>query len=273
MKHSKFSNTAFFVFLILQSFPLLWLLITSIKKDTGLFVWDSFNVVKELTFSNFIKLFTEHNFILWLRNSFIISTLAAMIATVAGWFFSLSIQLFVPSFFQKLKALVLIAYLIPSMFLIMSLQQVIDKFFGWPTLILLSFCYQFFLLPVAVWISGSYVSQIPSSLIALSCLDDLGLSDRIRLLVSPFVGKGIVAVFSLCFVMAFQEYLYALVFLKGEEWLTIPLGLTSLQAGDVFNWGVIAAGAISMTILVLGVLFLIGKGLFGALHHIVVERS
>jgi multiple sugar transport system permease protein len=269
MKHSKFFNSAIFIFLILQSFPLLWLLIASIKVETGLFTWDSFNVVKEFTLSNFVLLFTKHNFFLWLRNSFLISTLAATIATTAGWIFSLSIQLFVPSFFQKLRALVLVAYLIPSMFLIMSLQQVLDRFYGWVILLLLSLCYQFFLLPVAVWVSGSYASQIPNSLIALSCLDELGLVERIKLMVLPFVGKGIVAVFSLCFVMAFQEYLYALIFLKGEEWLTIPVGLTSLQAGDVFDWGIIAAASILVTILVLSILFLIGKKLLIALRYII----
>lgn len=271
MRHSKISGFMIVMFLFIQNFPLLWLFITSITVETGLFTLNSHSLT-DLTLSNFSRLFSDYNFLLWLRNSFFVSIFAATIATIFGWFFSLSIQLFVPSFFQRLRALVLVAYLIPSMFLVLALQQVLDRISGLGSLVILGFCYQFFLLPVSVWISSSYVSRIPKSLIALSCLDRLGLLDRIKLIVKPFVVKGIAAVFSLCFVMAFQEYLYALVFLKEENLLTLPLGLTSLQAGDVYEWGVIAAGSVSATILIIIMLILLGGKIGGAIRHF-GERS
>jgi ABC-type glycerol-3-phosphate transport system permease component len=266
MRHFKISGFTIAILLFIQNFPLLWLFITSITSETGLFTLNN-RVLSALTLSNFSHLFSKYNFLLWLRNSLLLSIFAATIATIFGWFFSLSVQLFVPSFFQRLKALLLVAYLIPNMFLVLALQQLLDRISGLGLLVTLGFCYQFFLLPVSVWISSSYVSRIPKSLIALSCMDELRLLERIRLIAKPFVVKGISAVFSLCFVLAFQEYLYALVFLKEENLLTIPLGLTSLQAGDVYEWGVIAAGSISTSLLIIVILIIFGGKVGSAIRN------
>ena len=49
--------------------------------------------------------------------------------------------------------------------------------------------------------------------------------------------------FVFAFLLAWGEYIYALTLISTPRWKTVPVGIALLQGGDIYNWGMIMAGA------------------------------
>ena len=76
----------------------------------------------------------------------------------------------------------------------------------------------------------------------------------------PLAMPNIIVTAVLVFITAWNEYIFATVFITGETNYTLALGLFSLQATDYSrNWPLFAAAAILTSIPVLFVFFYIQK--------------
>ena len=67
----------------------------------------------------------------------------------------------------------------------------------------------------------------------------------------PLAGPGLAAVTMFSFIRAWNEFLFALVFLQAHELFTLPIGLASFQEEFTFRWDLIMAGAGIITLPVL----------------------
>ena len=76
----------------------------------------------------------------------------------------------------------------------------------------------------------------------------LGTFHRVIL---PLAGPGLAAVTMFSFIRAWNEFLFALVFLQAHELFTLPIGLASFQEEFTFRWDLIMAGAGIITLPVL----------------------
>src|SRR2546425_10383441 len=65
---------------------------------------------------------------------------------------------------------------------------------------------------------------------------------------SPLTTPGIMAAALFAFTLAWNEFLYALVFVHDTELKTIPVGLNDLMFGDIFLWGQLMAAAVVTTL-------------------------
>jgi ABC-type glycerol-3-phosphate transport system permease component len=70
-------------------------------------------------------------------------------------------------------------------------------------------------------------------------------------------------------VLAFHEYIFAFVTLRDSAWQTVPVGLASMQAGDVYQWPLISAAAVVVSIMCCTFLVAFGRTLSRAVEEIV----
>ena len=61
------------------------------------------------------------------------------------------------------------------------------------------------------------------------------------------------------FTQAWNEFLYALVFITDVKLRTLPVGLSSFITGDVYGWGYLMAGAVLTTLPVIAVYIYLQK--------------
>jgi multiple sugar transport system permease protein len=69
----------------------------------------------------------------------------------------------------------------------------------------------------------------------------------------PLAGPGILAAALYAFTQAWNEFLYALVFITNAKLRTLPVGLSGFITGDVYGWGYLMAGAVLTTLPVIAV--------------------
>ncbi len=71
-----------------------------------------------------------------------------------------------------------------------------------------------------------------------------GLTPRLAPRPSP---PGVLAASLYAFTQAWNEFLYALVFITDVKLRTLPVGLSTFITGDVYGWGFLRAGAVLTT--------------------------
>jgi multiple sugar transport system permease protein len=252
--------------ILVQELPLLWMLSTALRPETGFLLPTS--TWREITLSNFGRLITSTNFLRWCLNSVMVSVVSAGTAAVLGNLFALSLRFVQMRVYRHVRNLVLAAYVVPSMFLVLPIQWGLASFPRLASLFFLPLIYQVFLLPVCVWIGSSYVDRIPLGVIAMARLEHLDMWSAIRLVYIPYAGRALWVSFALSLVLSMQEYVYGFLLLSDQHWHTLPVGIAALQAGDIYQWSLIAAAGVVCSLIAIMILISCNRLLFGAMTRV-----
>lgn len=223
-----------------------------------------------VTLANFEDVFQNTLTLDWLQNSLLVSllTVAASVAVGApgGYVLSRGRSRLVSGYSLILfvvQSLPTITMVIPLFMLFASLGLV-DNLGG------LTIVYVGGAVPVATWMMAAYFDSIPVSLEESAWIDGCSIFTGFLRVVLPNSLPGILSTAVFSFLLAWNDYLVVLVFLKTDTTFTLPVGLQSFFQQNTTDWSSVMAVAVIMLIppiLVFGVLnryFSLG-GLGGAL--------
>lgn len=99
-------------------------------------------------------------------------------------------------------------------------------------------------LPTSIYMLKGYFDTIPYEIEEAGKIDGLNYVQSIFYIVAPLSMSGIVSVFVYAFMVAWNDYLYATVFLSSSELFTLPIGLNSLFNRPDYVWGRMMAAAL-----------------------------
>lgn len=121
-------------------------------------------------------------------------------------------------------------------------------------------------LPVSLYMLGNYFRSIPESLEEAAQIDGCSRFKTIFLIIVPLSLPMLVTVYIYAFMIAWNEYLFASVFLKNfNEFYTLPIGLKSLFVSKNAIWDRIMAASILTALPVVFVFMTFEKHLIGGL--------
>jgi ABC-type glycerol-3-phosphate transport system permease component len=225
-------RTGFFallaVFVVVSLFPFYWIVITSLKSNAVLAQGTTSLLPSRVTFSNYIDDFTQQDFIRPLINSAIVclsaTVLTVVIASMAGYALS--------STRIRGRPLVMGFILIAGFFPILALVGplfIAYKHTGllnsYPALIL---AYLIYTLPLATWLLSSYFSQIPKELEEAAIVDGLTRVQALRKVIMPVALPGVFTAAILAFILAWNDFTFALSFMTTPNMYTAPVAIVSL---------------------------------------------
>lgn len=229
--------------------PFYWIFITAFKTElqqttqVGNVFWPD-----PWTTSQFDKLVTTHPFWLWFRNTvtvaLITTLLSVSLASLSGY--ALARLKFLGA--QTLSVVVLLTYLVPSALLFIPLYQILSQLKLINSLGSLIVTYPTFALPYASWMLMGYFRNIPEELDQAAMLDGATRFQSFWKITLPLAKPALLAVALFTFTNAWNEFLFAFVFLSKENLKTLPVGLQGLILGDVIPWGQLMAASIIMAV-------------------------
>jgi multiple sugar transport system permease protein len=121
-------------------------------------------------------------------------------------------------------------------------------------------------LPVSLYMLGNYFRTIPFSIEEAAMIDGCTRFETIVRIIVPLSVPALATVFIYAFMIAWNEYLYASVFLKAyKELYTLPIGLKSLFMSKNAIWDRIMAGSMLTAVPVVVMFMLVQKNLAGGL--------
>ena len=239
--------------LLLVLFPFYWMTITSFKTEDQMrslvsMFWPSPFVVE-----NYTQLLTRTDFAIWYRNSALVAISSTLVATAIGTIgaYALARLRFLGRAF--LSSATLITYLVPPSILFIPLYAQIRTMGLADSLAGLVAAYPSFTVPFVTWLLMGYFGSIPEELEEAAMIDGATRFGAFRRIILPLAAPGVLAAGLFAFTQAWNEFLYALVFISDVKQRTLPVGLSTFITGDVYGWGYLMAGAVLTTLPVIGV--------------------
>ena len=238
-------------------FPIYYMLIVSLKTPKDIYRTPSL-LPTNATLQNYIDLFTKQNFVLNIRNSLIVAGLATVISVAISCFAAYSLVRLRYRYRALLGRFILFTYLTPGALLFIPLSVIIARLQLGNTLHGLIFVYLTFAAPLSTWLLMGYFRSIPADLEEQAMVDGATRLLALWRIVLPLTAPGLIAVSVFTFTGAWNELLFALIFITSPKLQTVPVAVSYLITGDVFRWGLIMAGSVSAAVPVM-VLYYLGQ--------------
>jgi multiple sugar transport system permease protein len=230
------------IWLIFTLFPLYFMIITSLKPVEEINRMIPTFWPHTLKLSNYAGIFADPGSLKSLADSVIVSVantaLSLLLGTLAGYalarwirgaagenlaFWILSNRMFPP-----------VAVIIPMFFLFDSMPWGTDSYFS---LIVL---YLVFNLPLATWLMMVFFRDAPRELEEAAYLDGFTPLRTFFRITLPLVFPGMISVAMLCWIFAWNEYLFANL-LTGTAVKTFPVHIPTFTLGSQSLWNLIMA--------------------------------
>ena len=180
-------------------------------------------------------------FIRYFINSFLLSAGAAFISMLLAVFGAYSFSRLKYRGRKVIQRGVLSVYMVGGVLLLVPLYQMSVKIglatSVWGSILSLLLVYIIQTLPVSLYMLGNYFRTIPYSLEEAAAMDGCSRIESIFRIILPLSVPMMITVFIYCFIIAWNEFLFASVFLKQfPDFHTLPLGLQSLFVSKNAIW-------------------------------------
>jgi multiple sugar transport system permease protein len=261
---AKWASLAFFVFI--TAFPLVYMISLSFK-DIGAILqnptsflpsWDDISGFE--TYRSVLRSESEggHGFVRFIRNSAIVAMATVLITVTLGTLAAYAAARL--NFFGKrqISAVIVLIYLFPAIVLAIPLFVVFSRLGLRDSLAGLSIVYLAQTIPVALYMLRAYFETVPREVEEAAMVDGCTRLGVVRRITLPLSAPAIASVALYVFMIAWNEFLFAFLFLQAErgQW-TLPLGLQQLDTAEVART-VLMAGSVIISVPII-ILFFIAE--------------
>lgn len=259
-------NLIFLILCFVTLVPILYALSVSLNAGSSILTTELRLFPEELTLQNYRTILFNKPFLLWLKNSTILS-----VSTVV---FTLAVAVPAAYAFSRFRFrgrraamnLLLLLNAFPavlSMFAIYRTIRLLNLLNSYPGLVLI---YTGTMAVFALWNMKGYFDSIPRDIEEAAKIDGVSDWQLVTQIVLPLARPGIIVTAVLVLIYVWNEYIFTTVFLSGAGKYTLAAGLYSLQATEYTrNWPLFSAAAILTSIPVLIIFFLIQKHMVSGL--------
>lgn len=238
-----FAYACLIVLALVIIFPIYYMITVSLKLPRDIYRVPSLLPLNP-TLKNYTDLITKQDFLLNIRNSFIVASAATIVSVFISTLAAYSLTRLHYRGRTWVGRLILFSYLTPAALLFIPLAVIINRLQLGNTLHGLIFTYLTFAAPLSTWLLMGFFRGVPIDLEEAAMVDGATRLESLFRILLPVIAPGIVAVSVFTFTGAWNELLLAMIFITSKDLRTIPVALQYLITGDVFRWGLIMAGAV-----------------------------
>ena len=270
MHYRKFLRSLFLFLLTLPVlffifFPILWLFSASLSNQIELYAVPPHWIPQHPTLQNYLDIIfpnlaassVPRTFAVSLLNSFKIASAVTLICIVIGSLAAYALVRIPFKYNHSIQVAILGTRMIPEvsliipLFIIASSLQLINK----PIVLIIS--YMSFALPYAIWMMAAFFQTVPIELEEAARLDGctrLGILWRV---VMPISLPGLTSTAMFVFLVAWDEFFYALIFTSTLAAKTVPVAIAEFVGRYSVNINGMMAGGILAAIppVLLGLIF------------------
>ncbi len=229
-------------------FPLYYAFVTSLESGSAIFHvswWP-----EKVDLSNYAQVFTQQPFGTNLLNSFLVATAVVAISLLLGLTgaFALGRVQF------RGRKLLLVSILAVSMFpqvaVLSGLFEVIRTLQLYDNLLGLVLAYTLFTLPFTVWVLTTFIRDLPVEIEEAAILDGATPWQLVTQVFLPLLGPAMITTGLLAFIVAWNEFLFALTFTLHDRQRTVPVAIALISGGSQHElpWGNIMAACVTVTV-------------------------
>lgn len=218
------------IVVLIALFPFYWILRTSLLSNTQVAagVGGSNGIIpSHLSGSAYSSVFTQGSFLRPLVNSVIVALATTVVTIVVASMAGYALARLKIRGAGAILAFILLAGFFPVLAMIGPLFLVL-RYLGalnsiWPLIIV----YLVYTLPIATWLLKNFFEQIPSELEDAALVDGATRLQTLRKVVIPVAVPAVFTAAILSFILAWNDFAFAVSFLTSTGHFTAPLAITT----------------------------------------------
>ncbi|WP_130858854.1 carbohydrate ABC transporter permease [Gracilibacillus phocaeensis] len=254
---------ALMVVVFINIVPYIWTIITSLKQQNEIFnvkIWP-----ESFFLENYRQVLFESDFLRNVWNSFVVSSVTAIICIIIGVPAAYSFARLQFRLKNTLFMLILFMTIFPGIFIISPLFSFLRSIGAIDTYFALILPYIAYFTPLVVWILTGFFRTIPNAIEEVAIIDGCSIPKLIWKIVLPLSIPGIITVGIISFTLSWNEFLFALIFTSSGSARTVPVAISQFQGVHSLNWGQMTAAAIVATIPIVLISILLQKHIISGL--------
>ena len=255
-------NLFFILLCFLVLIPVLYAFSVSLNADNSLLSSDFSFLPKHMTLANYRAVFVEEPILRWFSNSIWMAAAAVFISLGTG---IPAAYVFSRKKFPGRKVilrLLILLYAFPALLSMTALYKLLSPMGLINSRMGLLIVYTGTMSVFALWNMKGYFDTIPLEIEEAAMIDGAKPVQMVTKIVLPLARPTIVVTGMMVLIYVWNEYIFAINFMTGEETYTLAAGLYSLQATEMSgSWPVFAAASIVVSVPILIIFFALQKNM------------
>jgi multiple sugar transport system permease protein len=232
-------------------FPFYWMVITSFKQNSDLYVGASntshnpFIFNQPPTLVHLKILFQNTLYPTWLFNSLWVGALVVLITLALAVPGAYSLARLTGRWGERLSIGIFLTYLVPSTLLFIPFSRLVALLGLQNQLWALVLIYPTFTVPFCTWLLMGFFKTLPKEVEESAMVDGCSRLGAIWRIVLPLAVPGLLTIVIFALTLTIQEFVYSLTFISSVERMTVSVGVpVALVRGDVYYWGSLMAACL-----------------------------
>lgn len=244
-------------FFVIVAFPFYWMVVSSFKSLQELLMQPS-NLWLDLgniDFSAYYQVLFEHGFLNYIGNSFYVSIATVICSLVLATLGGYAVTRIPFRGRGVMSSSILVIYMFPAIVLVIPLYVVFSRMGLRDSIHVLILVYLAQTLPVALYMLRSYFKNLPVEMEYAGMTDGCSRLGVIWHIVLPLSAPALASVALYTFMIAWNEFLFAFMFLDTPEKFTLSRGVVQLSQSVHLSKQLVMAASVMVTIPVLVLFF------------------
>jgi multiple sugar transport system permease protein len=245
--------TAFVILVMVFIFlPVMWLIISSISTRSELLSVPLHWIPENPTLENYISILipgrstseVARTFKITLRNSLVVATTVTFISLLAGSLAAYALVRIRFRFSEILLIGIIGTRMIPEVSLVIPLYILATRIGIYNTPMVLMATYLCFSLPFAIWLLAAFFQTIPLELEDAARIDGCSRIRTLFQIILPISAPGLVSTALFVFLLAWDEFFFALIFTSTVAAKTVPVAIAEFTGRYVVDVTAMMTGGV-----------------------------
>lgn len=247
--------------LVFAGFPVLWMLFSSLKANTEIFALPPSLLPKEFIFTAYETIFSDPVKIRFFLNSYFVAGVVTLLTLLIAILTAYGFSRFNFRLKKPLNLFIISTQTVPPITLLIPYFGMVVAFGIFDTYLALILTYMVFTLPYAIILMTGFLNSLPKELDEAVLVDGGSSWTALWRVIVPVSLPGIVATGVYTFLLAWNEFLFALTLTKSMDMRTVPIGIQMLMGQHAFEWNEMMAMSVLGSLPLL-VIYLIAQRYF-----------
>jgi multiple sugar transport system permease protein len=229
---------------LLPIYHMFMLAVTPVKEAVGTALWPDHPTLENFRIVVRQDHFFLRNFWLQLGNSILTALVVCALVLAISAAASFAISRLRVGWGMVVSNAALLTYLIPAAFLAIPMYKIMNSYGLLDNRWALILAMVTFATPYAIWVLQQYAENLPFELDEAARVDGATVPQIFRLIYLPLMMPALIAVGTYALLLAWNEYLYALLMLSSADRVTLPVALGYFLSSDDSPWALLMATSI-----------------------------
>jgi len=269
MRRSQYVDGARWVLvlvsLLLVMFPFYWMLNTSLKPASEIFLSPPTFISSNWSLDAYVTVLTERPFARYFLNSLVVTLGTTVLSVTLAAFAAYGFTRFFPRGATPFVVFLLFTKMLPETLLIIPYFQLMASVGLLNSYLALILAYSSFALPFSVWMLIGFFRSIPRDIDEAAKIDGASYLQTFFLVILPLARPGLVAVTLFTFLIAWNSYLWALVLTTDASMHVLSVGVANMVGEYSVQWNELMAAAVIAAVPVMLLFSFLEKHLVNAI--------